>query len=204
MKSRWIVGVTGSLLLVAFAVVAEADERNWLLGLAVVGRSAEILSYSDSRPTSHLEAGGRTELAWRAGGKWWLGASGSFGGAWFDYLVPLASGNIEQTTWVVRGGVERELTEGSGMRLTAGLGAEYGESRSWLHAFLLSDEGPHTYLGGGYVKTGLSAPLAGPCEFHAELLQSIYHAHAKQARIGGDFNWMGASLEVSAGVRFFW
>jgi hypothetical protein len=188
--------------------LADLDRPRLMVGIGGQGRTFETMGYSDSRPTTNGEVGGRVEVGCRIAGPWWGNASGHIGGSWFDFLGPATSGKIEQATWTARGGIEREMVVGKSSSGWLGIGAEYSESRSWLQSQPLdsgpiSDQGPRAYLGGGYVMAGASTPIGGGCWVHGEFVQSAYHAHARLSRVRTDFNWLGQSFEVAIGLQWF-
>jgi hypothetical protein len=158
------------------------------------------MSFSDIRPTTRGEAGGRIEMGLRVSDRCWATVSGHFGGAWFDFSGPSVSGTIEDFSWVVRAGADWRHPLGTRAEWYAGLGGEYGESRSWLDALSTEDEGPRVFLRGGYVKLG--AAIGGPLQLYADLTQSVVMAHARQAELENKYNWLGRALEGAVGVRF--
>ena len=210
--ARWAVGLVlmftiNSPASAAWGTDASGRTGRLYVGLGVQGRSFETMSYSDIRPVTHGEFGGRAEIGYRIAGPWWATASGHFGGAWFDFSgpdvsnLPPIAGKIEDFSWLIRGGLDRRTTARRRAAVYFGLGGEYGESRSWLHSLRTRDEGPHAYIGGGYLKAGAMTPVVGPVHAYIETIQSAYHAHARRVLFENRFNWLGRSFEGAAGIR---
>jgi hypothetical protein len=185
------------------SATAETRAPSARVSLSVAGhqRTFDTMSYSDIRPVPRGEVGGRLEIGARVGERWWAIASGHFGGAWFDFSGPSVSGTIEDFSWVVRGGLDRRSPVGNRAEWYMGLGGEYGESRSWLDALTTEDEGPRVYLRGGYVKLGAATSIGGPFQLYADATQSVFMAHARQAKLENKYNWLGRALEGAIGVR---
>jgi hypothetical protein len=209
----WMVGrvVSALLALVGLAAPAHAagadPQGRVLVGLGAAVRSFDTMSYADVRPVTHGESGGRIELGVRITGPWWASVAGHFSGAWFDYSSPdlgssrPISGKIDDFSWLIRAGLEHHRVLSATTTLYVGAGAESGETRSWLEALNLSDEGPHVYVGGGYFKAGGMRSVWGPLHAYGEIAASSYHAHARRDRFLTTNNWLGRSLEGGIGVR---
>ena len=171
------------------------------------------MSYSDGRPLAHGELGGQVGIGYRVGDKLWAVVSSYVGGSWFDFSGLGISGKVEQTTWRIRGGFDHYAQVTSKMRLCLGIGAEYGETRSWFDTYVLpeavalgaqgSDEGPHVYSGGGYLRVGAEFPLRGSLSGYAEAVEGLNRSHARQTSLRNDLNWLGQSFELGAGLRWF-
>ncbi|MGH9195395.1 MAG: hypothetical protein ACRD1T_06615, partial [Acidimicrobiia bacterium] len=126
-----------------------------------------------------------------------------FGGAWFDFVGPGVSGKIEDFSWLIRSGVDVHIPAFDRLAFYLGLGAEYGETRSWLEAVSADDEGPRVFVTGGYVKAGAIGLALHRTHAYVEVVQSGYVAHASQSRLENNFNWLGRSFEGAAGIRVF-
>ena len=117
-----------------------------------------------------------------------------------DQVTSTSVGRIADFRWLVRASLDGHVLAGCATAYF-GLGAEYGESRSWLDGVSVSDEGPHVFMGGGYLKAGVMGRALGPLHGYAEATQSVYQAHARRAGLESKFNWLGQAMEVAAGLR---
>jgi hypothetical protein len=199
-----VVAAAMTLIASGASIRAQADEATdaFLFGLGVRTRAVEAMSVVDVRPATRGEVGADVDVGLRTWCGWWLRASGYVGGTWFDYQGPASSGKIEDLTWLIRTGVDRRFSASRRVVPYLGVGVEYGESRSWLHAFAASEEGAHAYTAGGYVRLGGELQVAGPLRGYVEVSGSAYRAHATLSRLESEFNWLGRSLELGAGVRW--
>ncbi len=153
------------------------------------------------------EVGGELEFGYRVRESLSIVTSGYFGGGWFDFSTPAANGKIEDWSWQVRLGLDREFQLSDRTTAWFGMGGQYGESRSLLESQPLSalnelhDPGPEVSLVGGYARSGVSTQLGGPTRGYIQAAASIYQAHARQPVLASDYNWLGSSLEFTVGVR---
>ena len=209
-------GVTSTLRALAWALVASSvaipgifrdvvaassDSGSFALAIAVQTRTFTTMSYSDIRPLQRPEVGGEIEVGSRLGTSWWGVVTGYLGGAWFDFSGPTTSGTIEDLSWLIRVGLDRHFELGSRSAVYFGAGGQYGESRSWLDTYQTAEEGLRVFEGGAYFRAGANTQLRGASRVYLQLAQAAFRAHARQARLQNDFNWLGNSLEVSAGLR---
>lgn len=128
--------------------------------------------------------------------------AGQVGGSWSDFNGFAVSGKIVDASWSLRAGLDRLIPVGRGGTLFAGIGLEYGESRSWLDNLTISQQGPHNYNFGGSARIGVSSPFVARFQVYGEVLESFYRAHARDGTSGNQYNWLGRSLTGAFGVRF--
>jgi len=128
--------------------------------------------------------------------------SGSYGGAWFDFVGPGIAGDIEDVSWRVRGGIDRVYRAGETFTVFVGPGMEYGEARSWLHTSSSRDAGPRVFMTGGSVRLGLGVAVWKSLIVVAGLDQSVYWAHAVDSPTGSTYRWMGRSLATGIGLGY--
>ena len=184
--------------------------RALLFGFVAQQRSFETLSIGDTRPRMYGETAGRADISYLLTDEWAASLSGHVGGSWFDANGFGTSVKIADASWGLRGGLDRLVGLGDRQLLMIGLGFDYGEGRSWLHTvastypFAASrSEGPHAFMAGGSVKFGISQQLGSRLQVTAELVQSVYRAHAKDpSSLRSDYNWLGRSLAGSVGLRW--
>jgi hypothetical protein len=184
----------------------------WFGGIGVQQRVFDSMSIGDSRPTARADAGVRGSIERLLTPRLVLGVSAYFGGSWFDWSDPSfnTAGNIEDVSWDVRLGLDRALPLGERGVALVGVGVEYGEAHSWTHTLGassvggqdISDEGPRCYRTGGFARLAAVSPMWRGMALCAEVSDSVYGAHASDPTFGTQFNWLGHSLAVSAGVRF--
>lgn len=173
-----------------------------LVAVGAQQRTHDNLSQGDVRPLSHGEIGGRLELDYLLGDTWQIAVSGHIGGAGFDFNGPLVSGRIRDQAWSARLGIERLVPIGTKHHALVGLGADYGEGRSWLDNLVMSDEGPHSFTWGGSAMLGFATSIAPRCYAYAQLIQGVHQAHAKDPPLGTKYNWVGRSLSGVIGLKF--
>jgi hypothetical protein len=207
------------MVFVYFAVSAARSRADdppgagaWLLGLELQQRQFDTMSAGDSRPLTRADAGARLSIDQLLTPAWALGLSAHFGGMWLDWSEPVfnVAGKIEDVAWGVSLGVDRVFAVGTGGKAFAGVGVEYGETRSWLadlgaqlpYSQDFSDEGPHSYMTGGYARLAMMTPVWRRTALCAQVSESFYGAHATDPPFATRYNWLGRSLAVSVGLRF--
>ena len=183
------------------ALSSESWNRGISVGVGIESRQSQKISYADFRPVTEGEIGGRIELGYWATANWRVMVSGHLAGSWLTFGGPAMSGKITDASWVARIGADRAIARAGCAQFSVGGGAEYGEVRSWLDGPAVSDEGPRTFLGGGYLKLGGLSCSRGRISFYAEVIASSFRAHSRQARLLNDFDWLGQALEGGAGLR---
>jgi len=132
---------------------------------------------------------------------WTTGLAGRFSGAWYDFSDPAVAGNIKEVSWTIRLGLDRTIVSAGRLSLSVGLGAEYGEARSWLHNLSGTFEGPRAFEAGGSARLIAAMPVSSKTQFVLQLAQSAYRAHARDASKLSDYNWLGQSLSLALGMR---
>lgn len=124
------------------------------------------------------------------------------GAGWFDFRQLFGpSGNIKDQSWAVRPSIDYLMRLGDTTKGFVGLGMEYGEWRSWTDTRLYSARGPHAFFTGGVLRLGV-LHRCGRFDFHGELSESIFRAHATDGSTVASYHWLGRSISVTAGVRY--
>ena len=201
-----------SICLACAATPARSDERPgsgaWLIGLETQQRTFDTMSAGDARPVSRGDVGVRLSIDRLLTPHWALGLSGHFGGTWFDWSDEIynIAGRVQDIGWDARLGVDRVMGLGPRALAFVGAGVEYGEARSWVNTLgvqqNIADEGPRTYMTGGYLRAGVVSPVWRRTALCAQISESFYGASASDPPFGTQFNWLGRSLAVSVGLRF--
>ena len=200
--------VVGSLAFESANITDVRAGGSWMIGASLVQRSSDLMSVGDDRPRPLGPMGGTVEFGHGIGHDWLLSAAGRFDGGWSDFQhdADHASGRLEDFGWSARLGVDRLVPIGSRVTAFAGVGATYGEARSWFHttqySVTLREVGPRSYLAGGDVRVGLTVVTASRFQLVGQLGQEVYHAHANSAPWGVAYHWLGRGTAVSVGLRW--
>lgn len=172
------------------------------LGLQLGAGARDVLSVTDVRPASRGEsiAGADVRLSSE---HWAWGLAGRLGASWFDFRQPFGypSGNIKDQSWSVQPSVDRLIPVGADNQWLVGLGMEYGEWRSWTDTRLYSARGPHAFFAGGVLRLGL-LHRCRRVNFHGEVTESIFRAHAADGATVSEYHWLGRSLSIAVGARY--
>ncbi len=165
-------------------------------------KSLDILSEGDIRPNARPFVFAGLEAQYRFSERWGVSWSGQLGGSFFDFNGPGVSGNVEETNWSTRVGLDWAHGFESGSVTYAGLGYEYGEARSWLKNLQVSETGPRNVLTGASVRAGAAIRSAPRLFIVGEVHAGAYRGRAEVGSLSTRYNWLGRSVGVSVGLRY--
>lgn len=171
-------------------------------GVGIGGGTRDGLSISDVRPVTRGELVGTADISVALDEMWSASVAGHLGGSWFDFKQEFAtSGNMKDQMWSGGISVSRFLSRPGKVRTWIGLGAEYGEARSWTDTRLFSDAGPRVSFVGGGPSAGVAYAPWQSVKVYGELATVMFKAHGRDASSRSDYNWLGHLSRASFGVR---
>lgn len=179
----------------------EAGSGGPTVSLAVGPRWYDAIGEGDSRPSPRSEAGAKLQLGYRGASGWQASAGGWLGGSFFDFEGVGVSGDLREATFGLSVEVARSVQVSNRRSLCLGLGAEYGEARSWLRNLLVERDGPHSYLGGGYLRLGMRW-AAQRWAFGPDAVVSVYRGHTANALLKDRYDWMGSAIFMGLAAEF--
>jgi hypothetical protein len=185
------------------AGATDAGRGGLLVGVRLGAATRDLLSISDTRPLSRGEAVAEVEVGYHIGERWLVAVGSRFGGSWFDFkqAVSAANGNIKDQDLTLRGAFDRVVSRGPEVSTYVGMGAEYGQARSFTATRFFDDEGPRTYYLGGLLRAGATWSVHRRWQLQAEIAPSVFRAHSRHASLATDYHWLGRSLSVTLGIR---
>lgn len=181
---------------------AETQQGAVLLGLGLQSRSATKLSVGDSRPEGRMEPGLRFGADAFLSSDWLAGVSGHWAGSWFNFEGSGISGNLEEESWSVQGGVARKFTLGEKAHAYLGPGLEYGQENSQIENLVNTLAGPKTRFWALSLRGGIYQQVGKRLWLQAQVLQGFGISDARDDATNTDYEWSSPSTTLAIGMAW--